>query len=70
MLTTLPPFHKYREKPGFDVKLASKISVTVKDRFSLHAVCFIFEGGRKFYDGTGQKTVSNKRTCFRWPLLS
>ena len=41
MLTTLPPFHKYREKPGFDVKLASKISVTVKERFSLQCVLFL-----------------------------
>ena len=60
-LTTLPPFYTNTEKPGFNVKLASKIGITVKERFSVR--CVLFEGGRKFYDVTGQKTVPNKRTC-------
>ena len=57
---TTPVLYKHG-KPGFDVTLASKINMTVKERFSVR--CALFEGGRKFYDGTGQKTVPNKRTC-------
>ena len=45
MLTTLSPFYINTEKPGSDVKLASKIGITVKERFSVR--CVLFKGGRK-----------------------
>ena len=49
-------------KPGFEVNLTLKISISVKEGFSMQCVLF-FKGGPKFYNGTGQKTVPNKRTC-------
>ena len=50
MLSTLHPFYGNTEKPRFDVKLTLKLSITVKERFSVRVFCF--EDGRKFFDGT------------------
>ena len=57
------PFYANTGKPWLDIKLTFKISITVKERFSVN--CVLFESKRKFYDGTGHKIVPNKRTCIR-----
>ena len=40
IFTTLPPFYTNMKKPGSDVKFTSKISITVKERFSVRCVPF------------------------------
>ena len=49
MVTALPPgFHTNTEKPGFDVKLASKIRIKVKERFSVPCVLVMARDRKPF----------------------